>query len=566
MPGTVIQGSFPHGLARIGAPQRGVSQPKRAVPALGASLQLPAHQLAHLESAGGRPLPHDVRQKMEAVFGARFDDVRIHVGSGASALGALAFTHGSNIHFAPGQYDPFTPRGQRILGHELAHVVQQRSGRARNAFGHGVAVVHDRQLEAEADRFAQRVTSATIQPALKAANNPAKKLTYVFKANHETYFQGSYAVLNELYKKIKVRVAQSCDAKEDDVKRILRKYLFSSPSTKSRLSEGVVQKDFTVTSWNALADLIVYEYKSESNYDQELKLAMIISQSPAVKQSVDTAIEAVVEIIGSCLRRIDQGPYPEDHAHEFKPLHETAYTGSKTYHPFLEGSPSMHMLVIKGDSQTRSVTESAALLHDLLERVWRLYSNLVQSELAAANPLQRPGVTITIGKRKIQPRSHTTEELTKAYTRKSGIPTEAGPSFTTIRFLSINNLIDDWVDTSVWSNRKPAKLTASQLQHLALAIFSYWTLSYRKSFSGAHTWFDVADAARACGVTFPDGVQYPDPKALAKRLGAPAWSTESQGILESRQKLLRQGLEQAVLSLSGAKASLVNPPTINEFD
>jgi hypothetical protein len=36
--------------------------------------------------------------------------------------------------------------------------VQQRSGRIRNPFGSGVAVVHDPALEAEADRFARQIT------------------------------------------------------------------------------------------------------------------------------------------------------------------------------------------------------------------------------------------------------------------------------------------------------------------------------------------------------------------------------------------------------------------------
>ena len=47
---------------------------------------------------------------------------------------------------------PETIQGQQLLGHELAHVVQQRAGRARNPLGSGLAVVQDRALEAEADR------------------------------------------------------------------------------------------------------------------------------------------------------------------------------------------------------------------------------------------------------------------------------------------------------------------------------------------------------------------------------------------------------------------------------
>ena len=90
---------------------------------------------------------------MESALGANFSDVRIHVGPEASAIGAIAFTWGSDIHFAPGQYNPHTRHGQSLLGHELTHVVQQRAGRVANPFGSGVAVVQDHALEAEADRL-----------------------------------------------------------------------------------------------------------------------------------------------------------------------------------------------------------------------------------------------------------------------------------------------------------------------------------------------------------------------------------------------------------------------------
>jgi len=103
--------------------------------------------------SGGWPLPRDVREKMEKALGASFSDVRIHVGPEASSIGAIAFTWGSDVHFAPGQYNPHTPHGQFLLGHELTHVVQQRAGRVSNPFGSGVAVVQDHALEAEADRM-----------------------------------------------------------------------------------------------------------------------------------------------------------------------------------------------------------------------------------------------------------------------------------------------------------------------------------------------------------------------------------------------------------------------------
>ena len=110
---------------------------------------------------------------MEAALGANFSDVRVHVGSEASAIGAIAFTWGSNVHLAPGQYNPHTPQGQALLGHELVHVVQQRAGRITNLYGSGVAVVQDQALEAEADARGQRAAQSRIISAGSVQQQPA---------------------------------------------------------------------------------------------------------------------------------------------------------------------------------------------------------------------------------------------------------------------------------------------------------------------------------------------------------------------------------------------------------
>ena len=55
----------------------------------------------------GKPLPEEIKNLMERRFGADFSSVRIHsddkAGQAALSLGAKAFTHGSDVYFAPGQ-------------------------------------------------------------------------------------------------------------------------------------------------------------------------------------------------------------------------------------------------------------------------------------------------------------------------------------------------------------------------------------------------------------------------------------------------------------------------------
>jgi hypothetical protein len=87
--------------------------------------------VGHLAGRRGRglSLPEGTRRSMEDAFGHDFSRVRIHLDAEAgrisSGLGARAFTHGSEIYFGEGMYDPEGESGRRLLAHELTHVVQQ---------------------------------------------------------------------------------------------------------------------------------------------------------------------------------------------------------------------------------------------------------------------------------------------------------------------------------------------------------------------------------------------------------------------------------------------------------
>ncbi len=86
--------------------------------------------------SGGAPLPADLRRQMEERFGRDFGGVRLHTDSLAEQLNrelrARAFTHGRDIFLGRKAADPATPAGQRLLAHELTHVVQQ-TGQAVSA-------------------------------------------------------------------------------------------------------------------------------------------------------------------------------------------------------------------------------------------------------------------------------------------------------------------------------------------------------------------------------------------------------------------------------------------------
>lgn len=77
----------------------------------------------------GSPLAADARAFMEPRFGADFSQVTVHTDAQADQLNrqlsARAFTTGRDIYFRQGAYAPQNDSGQRLLAHELTHVVQQ---------------------------------------------------------------------------------------------------------------------------------------------------------------------------------------------------------------------------------------------------------------------------------------------------------------------------------------------------------------------------------------------------------------------------------------------------------
>ena len=77
----------------------------------------------------GEPLDAETRRFMESRFGHDFSRVRVytdaHAAESARAVKALAYTVGSRIAFGAGQYRPGTAAGEKLLAHELAHVMQQ---------------------------------------------------------------------------------------------------------------------------------------------------------------------------------------------------------------------------------------------------------------------------------------------------------------------------------------------------------------------------------------------------------------------------------------------------------
>jgi hypothetical protein len=81
-------------------------------------------------NGSGHTLDPDARDRLAPHVGDPLSDVRVHTDSTADALArsvsARAFTTGTDVYFAAGEYRPGTSDGDSLLAHELTHVTQQR--------------------------------------------------------------------------------------------------------------------------------------------------------------------------------------------------------------------------------------------------------------------------------------------------------------------------------------------------------------------------------------------------------------------------------------------------------
>jgi hypothetical protein len=104
---------------------------RAAANAAGATMAAPGPAVMRALATSGEPLPDALRARFERRLGDQADlsGVRVHRGEApgraARALGASAFALGRDIAFAPGAWSPGTPRGERLIAHEVAHTLQE---------------------------------------------------------------------------------------------------------------------------------------------------------------------------------------------------------------------------------------------------------------------------------------------------------------------------------------------------------------------------------------------------------------------------------------------------------
>jgi hypothetical protein len=156
----------------------------------------------------GSAIPQTLLGQMSRSFAHDFSGVRIHTGEAADQAArtfqAAAFTHGSEIYFANGRYQPETARGRWLIAHELAHVVQQRGAcleRTSNA---------DSSLEHQASRAAH--AAITGRPALATPGSSALTV----QCETEAELRAQLATIQSEINAERVRINEAKDSAPTD--------------------------------------------------------------------------------------------------------------------------------------------------------------------------------------------------------------------------------------------------------------------------------------------------------------------------------------------------------------
>jgi Domain of unknown function (DUF4157) len=138
--------------------QEGTLQRQASGPERGGDLPPIVHDVL---SMPGQPLDAATQAFMEPRFGQDFSGVRVHTGvaaaASASAVQAHAYTVGNHVVFGADEYRPHATEGQRLLAHELTHVVHQGGG-GRTPL-RGANTSHEQEAERVSQNFLSSIAS-----------------------------------------------------------------------------------------------------------------------------------------------------------------------------------------------------------------------------------------------------------------------------------------------------------------------------------------------------------------------------------------------------------------------
>ena len=157
----------------------------------------PADQLAHqIDHAEGSSLPAALRLKWQGRMGVDLGGLRIHTDSASTEAvkqsGANAIGYGNHLFFDSGKYDPYSPSGQALLGHEIAHSLQTRPSKGEKT---PVRANRQSELEHEADNFGKHLADGSgVLPKLTLGRAPP-----AMRGDKQINFSGNNISVSDTY-------------------------------------------------------------------------------------------------------------------------------------------------------------------------------------------------------------------------------------------------------------------------------------------------------------------------------------------------------------------------------
>lgn len=268
-------------------PSRAVLQRQRASNSLDTPV-IPS-SVSQVLQTSGQALDEQTRARMEPRFGHDFSRVRIHTDARAAEsahqVNARAYTVGRDIVFNAGQYAPHSAEGQKILAHELAHVVQQSHAGSVNS---SALSRSGDPFERAAHRAAQAVTAGRspadvvhgIPPALQrdeekkpTAEEHAAKSAKTGPTTAKTAYTTSVAQQAAIEKKgtPSTRVEVATPDKDSGVRGLSASdYQAEFKKCKSARAEALVPKAFLCTTQSIAAPDVASE--SEATFNTNVRV------------------------------------------------------------------------------------------------------------------------------------------------------------------------------------------------------------------------------------------------------------------------------------------------------
>ena len=180
-------------------------------------------------SSGGIALPKSLSSYFSSRLNRDLSSVKVHTGSeadrSAKAIRAQAYTYGNNIVFAHGKYDPGTDAGNRLLLHELTHVVQQQgvqrklqlSPEEENQPADNAGIDRDQSMENEARANEEAPMTPVTLPDITTYGKPAQESVFgksvSFSAETKADFDGGVGATSAL-KAMPAKDCEGCEAGE----------------------------------------------------------------------------------------------------------------------------------------------------------------------------------------------------------------------------------------------------------------------------------------------------------------------------------------------------------------